>query len=71
VIPIHIRGARDVLPRGAFFPTGGARVRVRFGKALLPADYDPGEGVAGHDGSVATDSRGDQSVTRLPRPRAV
>ncbi|MEY4776344.1 MAG: 1-acyl-sn-glycerol-3-phosphate acyltransferase [Verrucomicrobiota bacterium] len=47
VIPIHIRGARDVLPRGAFFPTGGARVRVRFGKALLPADYDPGEGVAG------------------------
>jgi len=28
VIPIHIRGARDVLPRGAFFPTGGARVRV-------------------------------------------
>jgi hypothetical protein len=22
-------------------------VRVRFGKALLPADYDPGEGVAG------------------------
>lgn len=47
VVPIHVRGARDVLPRGALFPVGGARVRVRFGKALGPGDYDPGEGVAG------------------------
>jgi 1-acyl-sn-glycerol-3-phosphate acyltransferase len=47
VVPIHIRGARDVLPRGALFPVGGARLRVRFGKALGPADYDPGEGVSG------------------------
>jgi 1-acyl-sn-glycerol-3-phosphate acyltransferase len=47
VVPIHIRGARDVLPRGAFFPAGGARVRVRFGQALHPVDYDPGEGTAG------------------------
>jgi 1-acyl-sn-glycerol-3-phosphate acyltransferase len=47
VVPIHIRGARDVLPRGAHFPVGGARVRVRFGKALGPVDYDPGEGVSG------------------------
>ena len=44
VVPIHIRGARDILPRGAFFPVGTARLRVRFGKPLLPADYDPGAG---------------------------
>jgi 1-acyl-sn-glycerol-3-phosphate acyltransferase len=47
VVPIQIRGARDVLPRGALFPVGGAQVRVRFGKPLLPADYDPGEGAPG------------------------
>lgn len=42
VVPIHIRGARDVLPRGANFPVGSARIRVRFGKAMSPAEYDPG-----------------------------
>jgi 1-acyl-sn-glycerol-3-phosphate acyltransferase len=42
VVPIQIRGARDVLPRGALFPVGSARIRVRFGRPLAPADYDPG-----------------------------
>lgn len=42
VVPIHIRGARDVLPRGALFPLVAARVRVRFGRPLAPAEYDPG-----------------------------
>jgi 1-acyl-sn-glycerol-3-phosphate acyltransferase len=42
VVPIQIRGARDVLPRGALFPVGSARIRVRFGRALATADYDPG-----------------------------
>lgn len=42
VVPIQIRGARDVLPRGALFPVGSARIRVRFGRALAAADYDPG-----------------------------
>lgn len=42
VVPVHIRGARDILPRGSLFPVGGARVRVRFGKPLLPSYYDPG-----------------------------
>lgn len=47
VVPIHIRGARDVLPRGANFPVGGARIRVRFGAALGPQDYNPdGKGKA-------------------------
>lgn len=46
VVPIRIRGARDVLPRGANFPVGSARIRVRFGKAMLPGEYDPGEGHA-------------------------
>jgi 1-acyl-sn-glycerol-3-phosphate acyltransferase len=43
VVPIHIRGARDILPRGAHFPVGGARLRVRFGPPLSPKDYDPGK----------------------------
>lgn len=47
VVPVRIRGARDVLPRGALFPTGGARVRIRFGAALRTQDYDPGEGAPG------------------------
>jgi len=42
VVPIQIRGARDVLPRGALFPVGSARIRVRFGRPLTAADYDPG-----------------------------
>jgi 1-acyl-sn-glycerol-3-phosphate acyltransferase len=44
VVPIRIRGARDVLPRGANFPVGSARIRVRFGPAMSSAEYDPGEG---------------------------
>jgi 1-acyl-sn-glycerol-3-phosphate acyltransferase len=44
VVPIHIRGARDILPRGAYFPAGAARLRIRFGKPLMPTDYDPGAG---------------------------
>ena len=42
VVPVRIRGARDVLPRGALFPAGTARIRVRFGRPLGPATYDPG-----------------------------
>jgi 1-acyl-sn-glycerol-3-phosphate acyltransferase len=30
------------LPRGALFPAGTARIRVRFGRPLRPRDYDPG-----------------------------
>lgn len=44
VVPIRVRGTRDILPRGAFFPVGTARLRIRFGKPLYPADYDPGAG---------------------------
>jgi len=46
VVPIHIRGARDVLPRGGWLPTGGARIRIRFGKAIPAQELDPG---AGHE----------------------
>lgn len=42
VIPVRIRGARDVLPRGGWVPSSSARIRVRFGKPLLTADLDPG-----------------------------
>jgi 1-acyl-sn-glycerol-3-phosphate acyltransferase len=44
VVPIRIRGARDVLPRGGWLPTGGARIRVRFGKAIPARELDPGHG---------------------------
>lgn len=44
VVPIRIRGARDVLPRGATCPRGGARIRVRFGRAMSTAELDPGRG---------------------------
>lgn len=53
VVPIHIRGANDVLPRGAYFPVGTARVRVRFGKALFPQDYDPGQGHPDRSGEAS------------------
>lgn len=46
VVPIRIRGARDVLPRGGWLPTGGARIRIRFGKAIPAQELDPG---AGHE----------------------
>ncbi|MGA0134659.1 MAG: lysophospholipid acyltransferase family protein [Opitutales bacterium] len=42
VVPIHVRGARDVLPRGAVVPAGGARIRVRFGRPMAAHEYDPG-----------------------------
>lgn len=42
VVPIRIRGARDVLPRGAKWPRGGAHIRVRFGRAIPAAELDPG-----------------------------
>lgn len=64
VVPIHIRGARDVLPRGALFPVGGARVRVRFGKALGPAEYDPGEGVSGR--TMEASRRNLEAIKALP-----
>lgn len=41
VVPVRIFGAFDILPRGALMPRGGARVTVVFGKAMLPADFDP------------------------------
>ncbi len=44
VVPIRIRGAREVLPRGGWLPTGGARIRIRFGKALQAAELDCGAG---------------------------
>ena len=42
VIPIRIRGTRDVLPRGSFLPVGSARVHLRFGPPILASEYDPG-----------------------------
>lgn len=44
VVPVRIRGARDVLPRGGSVPMGGARIRVRFGKAIPADELDPGHG---------------------------
>lgn len=38
VVPAHINGTFRRLPKGAMFPRPGA-VSVRFGKALMPADY--------------------------------
>jgi len=43
VVPIHIRGARDVLAKGSRFPVGSARIRVRFGPAMTASTYDPGK----------------------------
>jgi len=42
VVPIRVRGPRDVLPRGALFPVGSARIRVHFGQAMTAQEYDPG-----------------------------
>jgi 1-acyl-sn-glycerol-3-phosphate acyltransferase len=53
VVPIHIRGANDVLPRNAYFPTGNARVRIRFGEALMPKDYDLGQGHPNRSGEAS------------------
>lgn len=64
VVPIHIRGARDILPRGAYFPVGTARLRVRFGKPLLPADYDPGAGAPGR--SLEASRRILEAIKALP-----
>lgn len=38
VVPAHIGGTFDCLPKGALVPRKG-KVVVRFGKPLLPADY--------------------------------
>jgi len=54
VVPIRIRGARDVLPRGAKWPRGGAHIRVRFGRAIPAASLDPGRG---HDDRYGEASR--------------
>ncbi len=54
VVPIRIRGARDVLPRGAQWPRGGAHIRVRFGRAIPAAELDPGRG---HDDRYGEASR--------------
>ncbi len=64
VVPIHIRGARDILPRGAYFPTGAARLRIRFGKPLLPGDYDPGAGAPGR--SLEASRRILEAIKALP-----
>lgn len=53
VVPIRIRGARDVLPRGAKWPRGGAHIRVRFGQAIAAADLDPGRGHADRYGEAS------------------
>jgi long-chain acyl-CoA synthetase len=44
VVPVHIAGAHQILPKGAWLPRrrGGAGVRVRFG---TPLDVDPAAGV--------------------------
>lgn len=42
VVPVRVRGARDVLPRGAIVPAGASRIRVRFGRPMTPDEYDPG-----------------------------
>lgn len=42
VVPVRIRGARDVLPRGGAVPMGAARIRIRFGRAIPAAQLDPG-----------------------------
>lgn len=64
VVPIRIRGARDVLPRGAKWPRGGAHIRVRFGRAIPAAELDPGKG---HDDRYGEASRRIlAAIARLP-----
>ncbi len=43
VVPVRIRGIRDVLPRGSKWPRGGARIRIQFGKAISASSLDPGK----------------------------
>jgi 1-acyl-sn-glycerol-3-phosphate acyltransferase len=43
VVPVRIRGARDVLPRGSAVPLGGARIRLRFGPPIPAAALDAGK----------------------------
>lgn len=54
VVPIRIRGARDVLARGSRWPRSGAHIRVRFGAAIPAAALDPGKG---HDDRYGEASR--------------
>jgi 1-acyl-sn-glycerol-3-phosphate acyltransferase len=64
VVPIRIRGTRDILPRGSFFPVGAARLRIRFGKPMMPAEYDPGAGAAGR--SLEASRRILEAIKALP-----
>ncbi len=64
VVPIRIRGTRDILPRGSFFPVGAARLRIRFGKPMLPAEYDPGAGAPGR--SLEASRRILEAIKALP-----
>ncbi len=43
VVPVRVRGARDVLPRGSIVPAGAARIRVQFGRPMAAEEYDPGK----------------------------
>ncbi|MDR1818604.1 MAG: 1-acyl-sn-glycerol-3-phosphate acyltransferase [Puniceicoccales bacterium] len=42
VVPVRVFGARDMLPRGSFFPRSGARLSVVFRPPIQPDAYDPG-----------------------------
>jgi hypothetical protein len=52
------------LPRGANFPLGSARIRVRFGKAMQPSEYDPGSDHA--DRSIEASRRILERIKSLP-----
>jgi len=43
VVPVRIRGIRDVLPRGSHWLRGGARIRIQFGTAITASSLDPGK----------------------------
>ena len=43
VVPVRIRGIRDVLPRGSHWLRGGARIRIQFGTAIPASSLDPGK----------------------------
>ena len=64
------RGRGDValsireLARGANVPLGSARIRVRFGKAMQPSEYDPGSDHA--DRSIEASRRILERIKSLP-----
>lgn len=43
VVPVRVFGTSDLLRRGAFLPTPGARLSAVFLPAMPPAEFDPGE----------------------------